>query len=547
MLVSLALTMMVPEAAACGGFFCNNIEPVKQAGEIIVFEVDPEAGETGKTTMHVQVEYEGPPIEFAWVVPVKGTPDLFVSNDTLFTALGQRTRPQFYLEYEALGTCDLWRLDFAADAGSLPPAPNAPLSEGVNVLASEQVGPYDTVVLQADNEAVLIQWLQDNDYNVPSSLGSVLSPYVAADHNFVALRLSNGQETGDLVPLGLRYDGVQPAIPIQLTSVAASDDMQLITYVLGPDRAVPENYLHVELNESAIDWFSNGSNYMDVLSRAANQAGGHAFTTEFSGSTDPFVDTFFRPEWAALDLSTASGPTEFIQQVTNSGLPASAALLDILTTSIQLPDGYDARDVFNCPGCYPELDSVVEGFDLASAAASVEDRIIAPLRAIDAMFDRAPHLTRLGSTMSPAEMSVDPVFTFNGDIDQTVSNIHSARLIFDCDEADDDEALATAPKDLVLSNGTSIRIPSGQALAERGLTDSTFVSGLLEPAASEIASLGSTGPKEILYDGTIEIDDNIQRLNDEADDIEGRGCNTAAGGMGLWMLALLPLALRRRS
>jgi hypothetical protein len=548
MITSLALSLMVPDAAACGGFFCNNLDPVEQAGEVIVFEVDPLDGPSGTTTMHVQVEYEGPPVEFAWVVPVKGTPDLFVSNDALFTTLERFTAPRFDLWYESEGECAIWNWEFDAMAGGVPGPPAEPDVDdrGVQVLASETVGPYDTVVLAADNETVLIEWLQTNGYNIPSTMGTALSPYVADDHNFVALRLAAGQDSGDLVPLGLRYEGTTPGIPIQLTSVAATDDMQLITYVLGPERAVPDNYLHVELNESAIDWFSGGANYMDVLSRAANQAGGQAFTTEYAGSTSVFDGMFYNSSWSTLGFADATSPSDFVMRVTSSGLPASAALLELLEQHVQVPDGYDAQDYYNCPSCYPELDALIT-VDYAAAADAIDTTIVQPLEAIDGMFQRAPHITRLGSTMSPSEMTIDPMFTFNGEIPQDISNVHTARIVYQCDEAGDaDNAWYTAPKDLVLEDGTAIRIPSSEVLEARGLTDATFVNGLLEPAASSIASIGSAGGFEVLYDGQAEIDDNIDRLNDEADDLERGGCNTARGGMGLWLLALVPLALRRR-
>lgn len=549
MIATLALAL-VPDAAACGGFFCNNIDPVEQAGEVIVFEVDPEANDgDGETTMHVQVTYEGPPVEFAWVVPVKGEPDLFVSHDLLFQGLGQLTRPVFYTLWEAEGECSVW--DFMAvdaDAGGLPPnAPEVDDGEDVSVIAAERVGPYETVTLAADDSEVLVQWLQDRQYAVPSGMATTLAPYVADGHNFVALRLAADQDTGDLVPLGMRYRGDVPAIPIQLTSVAATPDMQLITYVLGPHRAVPDNYLHVELNEAAIDWFSGGSNYMDVLSRAADQAGGHAFTTEFAGSTSQFDGMFYQDSWASVDVSGQSTATAFIEAVTGSGLPASAKLLEILETFAPVPSGYDSVDVYNCPSCYPELDDVMT-VDAVGAQVAIQAEIVEPLAAIDAMFDRSERLTRLGSTMSPAEMTVDPMFTFNADLPEDVSNIHEARLQFICDEATGEDIYWTAPKNLVIDEDTSIRIPSNERLAEQGLTESDFLSGMQEPAASRIENVGATGLPEVIWDGADEIAQNVDDLNDEADELEGRrGCSTVPGGTVLFGLAgLLPVAFLRR-
>ena len=56
-----AFALAVPGIAqACGGFFCNQAEPIDQAGEEILFAVD---GDAGTTEMHVKVQYEGPASE----------------------------------------------------------------------------------------------------------------------------------------------------------------------------------------------------------------------------------------------------------------------------------------------------------------------------------------------------------------------------------------------------------------------------------------------------------------------------------------------------
>ena len=50
----------------------------------LIFGVDHEA-ET--VEMHVQVDYAGPAEDFAWVLPVKGEPDVFLSHSSLFQSL----------------------------------------------------------------------------------------------------------------------------------------------------------------------------------------------------------------------------------------------------------------------------------------------------------------------------------------------------------------------------------------------------------------------------------------------------------------------------
>ncbi len=143
-------------------------------------------------------------------------------------------------------------------------------------------------MLQATNAGVLVEWLQEQDYAIPSDLEPVLAPYLAEHQYFVALKLSSDKDAGDLSPLGMTYCGGAASIPIQLTSVAAIPDLPIEAFVLGPSRAVPDNYLHVRINEAAIDWYAGGTNYRDVVKRAADEAAGQAFATDFSGSTDAY-------------------------------------------------------------------------------------------------------------------------------------------------------------------------------------------------------------------------------------------------------------------
>ena len=46
-------------------------------------------------------------------------------------------------------------------------------------------------------------------------------------------------------------------------------------YLLSDGLGVPTSYLHVQINEAAIDWWTAGSNYGDVITQAADEAGGH--------------------------------------------------------------------------------------------------------------------------------------------------------------------------------------------------------------------------------------------------------------------------------
>ncbi len=105
-------------ALACGGLFCNNNDPVDPSGEQIVFEIDEEAD---RTTMHVNVAYEGPSESFAWVVPVQGIPDLFRGHSELFRVLDATTAPRYGTVRTYDASCEgVWGGDSDAASTSTP-------------------------------------------------------------------------------------------------------------------------------------------------------------------------------------------------------------------------------------------------------------------------------------------------------------------------------------------------------------------------------------------------------------------------------------------
>ncbi|MBW2587088.1 MAG: DUF2330 domain-containing protein, partial [Deltaproteobacteria bacterium] len=287
-----------PEPAqACGGLFCSASAPVNQAAERIIFSKN--ADQT--VTAVVQIQYQGPSEEFAWVLPVPGIPEVDVSSDLAFTRLQQASNPQYTFTTVVEGKCKQVRGSSGSDASG--PSPNfgsggAGGNGGVNVLASGTVGPYDYVVIEPDMNYekvgdVVVEWLTSEGYDVvppggdPDDISMLLGGYLQGGMNLIAFRLTKGNDNGTIRPIRITYESDQPMIPIRPTAVAANDDMGVMVWVLGESRAVPVNYKSLELNQALINWLTGGSNYNQVVVAAANQAGGQGFVSERAGpSTD---------------------------------------------------------------------------------------------------------------------------------------------------------------------------------------------------------------------------------------------------------------------
>lgn len=84
-------------AAACGGLFCNNNQPVNQTAERIIFVDNGD----DTTTAVIEIQYQGPSERFAWVLPVPDIAnpddDIRVSSTIALDRLQQATNPQYNL------------------------------------------------------------------------------------------------------------------------------------------------------------------------------------------------------------------------------------------------------------------------------------------------------------------------------------------------------------------------------------------------------------------------------------------------------------------
>ncbi len=422
------------DAKACGGFFCSSV-PIDQSGERVLFAVGEET-----VKAHIQIFYQGEADKFSWVLPLPAAPSsIGVGSDAVFTALEQQTTPQFYLDWNYKNDCNYnWGWGFEADAGAGGGPSPAPPGEngGVDVLQAGAVGPYDFVVVKAaeggDGAEAMYQWLETNGYDQPDNAKVLIAEYVEENHVFVAVKLQQDKKVGDIQPLTLEYPFPGSCVPLRLTSIAATEDMNVWVYVLGKERAVPVNFFHVTINEAKIDWLGYGGNYRDVAMQAVDTAAGRGFLTEYSGDTLPFKDTLYRPGKFDLEgLAGITDPMEYLNQALNMGLPRSATMQEIIKTYIPKPENLpeDCNDdqefyTWNMQACLAHMPADWD-FDPVAMTADVDAKIVTPLKEADALFDEHRTLTRLFTVISPSEMVRDPIFLFNPDL-PNVSNIHRA-------------------------------------------------------------------------------------------------------------------------
>src|SRR5687767_11648500 len=137
-----------------------------------------------RTVLAIQNNYQGPPENFAMVVPVPVilqkenvktlTKDVFERIDILDS-------PRL-VEYWEQDPCYQPKYKKDAKSGGAIPRPSPPTETntelGVKIEAQFTVAEYDIVILSAEDSTGLNTWLVQEKYNIPEGAAPVLKPYV---------------------------------------------------------------------------------------------------------------------------------------------------------------------------------------------------------------------------------------------------------------------------------------------------------------------------------------------------------------------------------
>ena len=541
--IFVAMSSLPRSASACGGFFCNQAQPVNQAAEGIIFADNGD----GSITAVIQIKYQGPSTSFSWLLPISSVPrsdaDIGIASNLAFQRLQSATNPSYVLNTKVEGTCKQGNLRVGSsdNAGSPNIDPSVPGAGpgGVNVDASGVVGAFEWTVISVDQSTAepadaAVSWLSANGYDVPSGAPALLGPYLQQGLHLLALKLTKGADSGSIRPIMLTYQGTQPSIPVKLTAVAANDDMGVLAYVLGASRAVPQNYLSLELNEARINWFNANANYNSLVVEAANDAGGQGFVTELAAASSTLDGQIWTPSdaatWTAFKGTVFQSFADFFNRAYNQ-YGQWDGFWDATRTAVTLPTpGPSFEDFKLCPSCY----AADVKFSPAGYLAELEKSVIEPVQRVQNLVDAHPEITRLYTTLSADEMTLDPLFTFNLDL-PALSNLHTADRIIECGKNVYD---SEAPWRIELPQGGVIR-----GTAQSVGTWPTLLGAL--PPNRAIVRTSDSGSGKVVEDNSATIDDMLADYNAHdsgaAPITEGGGCAVAQGASGsrgaLWAFA----------
>ncbi len=188
-----------------------------------------------RTVLSMQNNYQGPPSDFAMVVPV---PVILQKENVktlpreVFAKVDQLDAPRL-VEYWEQDPCAVEKAREERKGGGPLPPPAAKAASGrggdlgVTVEAQFTVGEYEVVILSAKDAAGLETWLNQEKYKIPEGSTALFRPYVQAGSKFFVARVDVkkvtfnapvGNEKGmaTLSPLRFHYDSPEFSLPVKL-------------------------------------------------------------------------------------------------------------------------------------------------------------------------------------------------------------------------------------------------------------------------------------------------------------------------------------------
>ena len=245
-----ALAMTGPAAAFCGFYVSGADAKLFNNATLVVMMRQGQ-----RTVLSMQNNYQGPPQDFAMVVPVPVVlqeENVKTLPDDIFDRVDKLAAPRL-VEYWEQDPCYVEEpMNFP---GGIPDAPGAVKStvssgDAVKVEAQFAVGEYDIVILSAKDAGALDGWLRANQYQIPAGAEPLLRPYVQSGMKFFVAKVNtekvafeNGQAM--LSPLRFHYDTQDFRLPVRLGLVNAKGKQDLIVHILAEQRYEAANYPNV--------------------------------------------------------------------------------------------------------------------------------------------------------------------------------------------------------------------------------------------------------------------------------------------------------------
>ncbi len=253
-LVAAAVAVLATSAHAFCGFYVagGGAELFNNATQVVLMR------DGTRTVLSMQNNYQGPPADFAMVIPVPvilQKANVKTLSVDVFTRVDTLAAPRLveYWEQDPCAARDYEELEKSAryESDELPSA--APMEEKVKVEARFEVGEYEIVILSAKDALALELWLKQNKYNIPSGAEPLFRPYIQQGMKFFVARVDAKKVTfkngmAALSPLRFHYDSEKFELPVRLGLINSKDKQDLIVHILAKNqRYEVANYKNVTI------------------------------------------------------------------------------------------------------------------------------------------------------------------------------------------------------------------------------------------------------------------------------------------------------------
>lgn len=195
-----ALAALPRPAAAFCGFYVNGAggDMFNNATQVVLMRAGT------RTVLSMQNAYQGPPSDFALVIPVPVVlqeVNVKTLSKAVFAKVDAMGAPRL-VEYWEQDPCapsirdeDFKLADRMSAVESSAPSPTDE-DRGVTIEAQFTVGEYQIVILSAKEATGLDRWLRDQKYQIPAGAAPLLRPYVEAGSKI--LRRQGRSEKGSI-------------------------------------------------------------------------------------------------------------------------------------------------------------------------------------------------------------------------------------------------------------------------------------------------------------------------------------------------------------
>jgi hypothetical protein len=281
----LASLTATEEAAACGGCFAPPSQSTVVSGHRMALSISPK-----QTVLWDQIQYDGDPESFAWVLPVKPGAVIEVSTDAWFDTLDAATTTQIFAANVDCGDGSNGGGFGCGDA--LPGRAFSASDEGggsgggpsVQVVHRGTVGPYQTVTLSTDTPGALNGWLDSAGYAIDPSTQPVIDAYIAEKFDFIAIKLIPGKDVKAMKPVRVVQPGASPTLPLRMVAIGSGANVAITLFMITEGRWEAKNFGNVVAPVDLLSWDfkTQASNYGELRAKVLEQNGGASWLTAFA-------------------------------------------------------------------------------------------------------------------------------------------------------------------------------------------------------------------------------------------------------------------------